>query len=267
MLDTSRDYTPADWDDLHRKLFQDSFDGEIGRYRSPYVFRGLPDSRYELLTSLMRLNGNYASLEKPIIRNFKKYADATISRAEPNWNWLSIAQHHGLPTRLLDWTYSPYVALHFATEDIHRYDADGVLWCVRFIDSRKYLPSALKRQYDREKIVGSSVEVLNKVCPDFDSFEAMKEDEDFVAFFEPPSIDSRIINQYALFSVLSTNEKAMNDWLNEHEELYYRIIIPAEMKWEIRDKLDQVNISERVIYPGLDGLCRWLTRWYYTKAT
>jgi hypothetical protein len=54
----------------------------------------------------------------------------------------------------------------------------------------------------------------------------------------------------------------MNDWLNDHEELYFRIIIPASLKWEVRDKLDQSNITERMIYPGLDGLSRWLKRWY-----
>jgi hypothetical protein len=61
---------------------------------------------------------------------------------------------------------------------------------------------------------------------------------------------------------MSDPEILMNDWLNDHEELYFRLIIPAELKWEVRDKLDQSNITERMIYPGLDGLSRWLSRWY-----
>src|SRR5207253_3555315 len=87
----------------------------------------------------------------------------------------------------------------------------------------------------------------------------------FVVFLEPPSLDPRIVNQFALFSLMSSPQASLDDWLARHPALAKRILIPAALKWEIRDKLDQANINERVLFPGLDGLSRWLTRYYWPK--
>ena len=86
-----------------------------------------------------------------------------------------------------------------------------------------------------------------------------------VVFFEPPSLDERIINQFALFSLLSDPNLKFDEWLQKHPDLYRKLVIPAELKWEVRDKLDQANITERVLFPGLDGLSMWLMR-YYSSA-
>jgi hypothetical protein len=101
------------------------------------------------------------------------------------------------------------------------------------------------------------------VAHSLEEFDALG--KDFVVFFEPPSLDERIVNQFALFSLPSDERLSLRDLLERRENAYRRIIIPAELKWEIRDKLDQANITERVLFPGLDGLSQWLKRYFTTR--
>jgi hypothetical protein len=225
------------------------------------VYRGLSNSQYDLKTSLIRLGGEYSTLEKHLLRNFRKYAHKNQHTGNSLWNWLALAQHHGLPTRLLDWTYSPFIALHFATANIEKYNFDGVIWCLSYVKTNSFLPERLMKELKQE---GSNVftpELLDEVCPKLNSLRKLQ-DNPYILFLEPPSLDERIVNQHALFSMMSDNKSVQSDWLQQHPELYFRIIIPAELKWEIRDKLDQVNITERVLFPGLEGLSKWLTRHY-----
>ncbi len=262
-MKTSKDITVNNWQELQTALFQDSWDKNINRYRSSYVYRGLWNSNYDLKTSLIRLGGAYDQLEPHLLRNFRKYAYNNSSPGNSVWNWLAVAQHHGLPTRLLDWTYSPYVALHFATANISNYNHDAAVWCVNYVKSTKYLPKILKDAIDEE---GSNVftpDVLEPVCASLKELAGFQED-DFVMFLEPPSLDGRIVHQFALFSMMSKPQAVLSEWLANHPDLFFRIIIPGRMKWEIRDKLDQANITERVLFPGLAGLSQWLKRHYTT---
>jgi hypothetical protein len=252
------------WAEVQSALFDHSWNETINRFRSSYVYRGSWSKEFDLSTSLTRLGSRYHELEPHILRNFRKYAYSNSSPGDSIWNWLAVAQHHGLPTRLLDWTYSPYVALHFATDDLSKYDEDGVIWCVDYVKSNELLPLKLKTAIKEE---GSNVftpELLHPVCSSLKEL-ALLQDEEFVVFLEPPSLDARIVHQYALFSLMSKAQANMSTWLEEHPELYFRVIIPAGLKWEIRDKLDQANITERVLFPGLSGLSHWLKRHYTHK--
>ncbi|MEL6537273.1 MAG: FRG domain-containing protein [Bacteroidota bacterium] len=261
MAFNGKDVRPESWTELQELLFQDTWDEKIARYRSPFVYRGLGDASYPLLTSLMRLSGPFEVLEHHLLRNFKKYAHRNAVPGDNIWNWLAVAQHHGLPTRLLDWTHSPYVALHFATAKLQKFDRDGVIWCLNYAQNKEYLPPRFKRVMDVEGTNIFTVDMLSEVCNSLRELDEVQ-NEDFLVFFEPPSLDERIVSQHALFTMLSNNTASLDDYLKAHPDLYFRIIIPAELKWEIRDKLDQANINERVLFPGLDGLSSWLKRHY-----
>lgn len=253
------------WAELQEELFTDAWNEELGRFRSRFAFRGLSDAGYHLETTLMRLGGDYVSLEHHLLRNFKKYARRTVVEQDSVWNWLSVAQHYGLPTRLLDWTYSPYVALHFATANLERFDTDGAIWAVNYLKAHQLLPQNLRDKLDAEGANVFTVEMLSEAVPSLPELGQTKP-HDYCIFLEPPSIDDRITNQFGFFSVMPDPACALDSWLNLHPHLWRRIIIPAELKWEIRDKLDQANITERVLFPGLDGLSCWLKRQYSPKS-
>jgi hypothetical protein len=256
----------SSWSQLLDVLYADSWKGDLGRFRSNFAFRGLENPKEEFLTGLMRLGRKCGELEGHLLRNFRKYAYRDAVPLDSIWNWLALAQHHGLPTRLMDWTFSPFVALHFVTEHAADFDEDGIVWCVDFIAAKRYLPKPLERELAREGANVFTAEMLNRMAPSLEKFEAFAS-RPFLAFFEPPSLDQRIVNQFALFSLLSDSQASPREWMERHSELMRRIIIPSQLKWEVRDKLDQANITERVLYPGLDGLSRWLRRQYIQVAS
>jgi len=261
-----QDVRVSNWTELNRELFANTWNEAIRRFRSNFVYRGMADASADLRTGLMKLGGNVREIEFHVLRNFKKYALREAVPELSEWNWLALAQHHGVPTRLLDWSYSPYVALHFATDETHCYDLDGVIWAVDYVQVHKLLPDSLRHVLADERSNAFTVEMLQRAVPSLAALEKQC-DHDFAVFLEPPSLDERIVNQFSIFSMMSSPLARLDEWLKiEHSDLVRRILIPAELKWEARDKLDQANITERVLFPGLDGLARWLKRHYTPRV-
>jgi len=129
-----------------------------------------------------------------------------------------------------------------------------------FVKANKRLPSRLRRLLAHEGSDTVTIDMLT-AFRSLAEFDRLARDP-FVVFVEPPAIDRRILNQHALFSLMSSPTATLDDWLAAHPGLYRRVTVPASLKWEIRDKLDQANVNERVLFLGLDGLSRWLTRYY-----
>jgi FRG domain len=272
-----REVTCTRWDELMGELFADSLDQQLDRYRSPYVFRGLSDYSYTLQSSLNRLDhppDKIRAIEQRLVDSFRKYAYGEFDPAASNWHWISLAQHHGLPTRLLDWSYSPFVALHFATSDHSLMNQHGVVWCIDRWAIQEWLPPDLRDGLKKLKIGVFPIELLANEFPTFDKFDDPDRFRDFMIFFEPPALDGRIVNQGALFSFLSRPDLDLDDWLaristenDSGRPLCKKIKLAKELKWEVRDKLDAANLQERVLFPGLDGLSAWLKRWYTPKRS
>jgi len=252
------------WCQLQDELFEGAWDAGLGRFRSNFAFRGLSEAGYRLETTLFRMGGDYIHLEKHLLRNFRKYAYRTGINPHSIWHWLSVAQHHGLPTRLLDWTHSPLCAMHFATANIEKFNLDGAIWMVDYVKVHQRLPDTLKRQLSIEGANVFTAEMISDAVNSLDELSQMAANP-FAIFFEPPSMDDRIVNQFALFSMMTDPTARVDDWLASFPGCWRQIIIPTALKWEIRDKLDQANITERVLFPGLDGLSQWLTRHYSPK--
>ena len=215
----------SSWDELNERLFEGSWKPSLGRFRSSFAFRGQPDAANDLRSSLVRLGGGF-ELESHLLRNFRKYAQRQAVPGDSVWNWLAVAQHHGLPTRLIDWTYSPYVALHFATADVERFDRDGVVWCVNFGQTNTLLPGRLRQVLAEEGPDVSTAEMLGRASATLHEFDRLSE-RPFVAFFEPPSLDDRIVVQFALFALVSSPRLPLEAWLAEHPGAARRVIVPS----------------------------------------
>lgn len=250
-------------------ISEQQYEGKIDRYRSSYLYRGMPNTDFHLATSLCR-NCKYKGyeLEKSILRNFTKYASIEAPDLMGSvWSQLIIGQHHGLPTRLLDWTYSPLIGLHFATSGEpfpEMQENNCVVWAIDIKEINGLLPRKYKNKMREECAYLFTVEMLNEVTQSLEEYDDDMENNAMI-LLEPPSIDQRIINQYSYFSIIPREISDIESFLNSKTEHTIKYVIDRSVKWRIRDMLDQLNVNERIIYPGLDGLSSWIKRHYYVK--
>ena len=256
-------------DGIKDLMFEQQRNQESGRYRSAFFYRGLPDTNFDLSTSLQRNCGDKAKdLEIPLLENFIKYVsieDPTID--ESIWKAMIVGQHHGLPTRLLDWTHSPLVALHFANSESNLADLDQRECAVWRIDARELsqkLPHKYKDALQKKRTFMFSVKLLSEVTNSIEEYDRDMASDSLVTI-EPPSIDQRIVNQYSFFTILPTGISNLEQYLNEHTDNTVKFVIDRNLRWDLRDLLDQLNMNERTVYPGKDGIAKWLARHYYVK--
>jgi FRG domain len=241
-------------------------DPATGRRRDAGVYRGSGDARWPMLTSLDRLGGVHPphtkrGLEEHILRNFIRYSRAHLPQPPANeWELLVTAQHHGLPTRLLDWSYSPLVALHFATRHVER-GCDCAIWRLDWQRVHRCFgfPELALLIEDLEDLFGKG----GRFNP-WALFSGDFRDRSFACLLEPPSLDARIVTQSAAFTLCSDTSQPFERFLEQHglADALTKLVVPAAESARLRDQLDLVGIDERRLFPDLDGLAAQLRRYY-----
>ncbi len=222
-------------------------DGQIRLYRGQQKDWPL-DSKLLRLAYIHRFTDDIYIKEKRMFLEFKsKYDEYQTTKKRLNdWEILSLGQHYGLPTRLLDWSKNPLIALWFAFEE--------------------NIPDNRKNGY---RIVWGMV-VENEAIIDPDKDKIFNQNGT-IKIYRPNQIDARIKNQESWFSTQGFSFFGTGgDGLPHFPETYtlsklegfqfglhlVKIKIPENARHEILSNLNEIGINHTKVYPGLSGLCR-----------
>jgi hypothetical protein len=245
-------------------------DPVTGRRRDSGVYRGSGHADWPLLTSLDRLGGvnpphTKCNLEEHILRNFVRYSRPHFPNARDEWELLVAAQHHGLPTRLLDWSYSPLVAAHFATLARRgRHDeTDRAVWRLDWQRVHRHFGFPEIALFTDDLRGLSSHEKDRRFTP-WELIAAEKKLKPFAVLLEPPTLDTRIAAQSAVFTLSTDTTKPFDAFLAEHGLLdtLTKYLIEASDVSLVRDQLDMATVDERRLFPDLDGVAERMRRYY-----
>ena len=253
--------------------------------------------RYSFLKN--KTMGDLSEYEEDVLEVFKNHVRGhNVLEAKNPWEYLALAQHHGLPTRFMDWTTNPLVALYFATRNTS-YDDDG-----KPVDSAVYVlisnpksltavEKELKKQKDKEKedqnkrnVVDLTQESILGVKQEEDPYAAygLGEATATVAIENDDEYSERQKNAEKLDETTYTSPLYLSENivyypphispriraqdgvllacfnpLSEIEEKdYIEIIIKAESHKEIRQQLNKCGIYDKQLFPDVDGLTKWL---------
>ena len=178
--------------------------------------------------------------ERRAHNEFKKAALPYIDRVPASdIEWMALAQHHGLPTRLLDWTDSVLIAAFFAVEKTGTFgntqDGGAVIYCVRGLDE------------------------IDEATEGSDGLFSLSS----VKLYLPPHISPRMTVQRSVFTV---HPSPTQDFSHPNLE---RWVIERDACWPIKRSLNAAGVTYSSLFPDLDGICRqigWLYKWgFFSK--
>jgi hypothetical protein len=249
-----------------------------------FFYRGQVNVGWGLESSLFRELKKKENLQRcfEIERDAKKefssqvrlHIDSSALPEKPDdWlEWWALMQHYRAPTRLLDWTASPYVAAYFAVESSD--EADGLIWVLNdwaLGDRMKERYSADWNEWDRLPRPPNN---WSNVAKSFKSERFFDEDANSqIFFFQPDRRSLRVVAQQGWLSTSlrldAAYETHIANWFDEHKHKpenqakwdtepwkYWncRLVIPKEVKREFLRRLQTMNITASALFPGIDGL-------------
>lgn len=263
--------------------------------KNDWVFRGLTDSRWKLESTLERaaldrLNVHPSKLnhvERGLVRDFQRkahhYAPSHELPGEDDYlGWLALMRHHTAPSRLMDWTYSFWVAVHFAILDSSpvkevprkgKGKKDAVWPVVWALDICNLKDEVERNVPEIKKLRRKNKKAKKRNDHDFDAFkdfdlvkriimpgEASKS-IDAVYPLNPYRLNARLYHQNGLFLVPCNVRRTFQENLcaiPRVEKCFTKVVIEPRRKLilEVVDHLRRMNISEATLFPGLDGFAR-----------
>lgn len=190
-----------------------------------WLFRGLTSTKHLLVPKIGRREtheprrGYTKEAEIWLYEEFKRLALAYIQRLPTtDWEWLALAQHHGLPTRLLDWTHSPLVAAYFAVE----------------------------KEGKRGDAVIYACEITRVIQPSYAKFGPFTVPDD--RRFDPPSVSPRIIAQAATFTIHRSPTQPFSPTGLD------KIVIDKRWCGGLKGTLNNLGINRAALFPDMDGV-------------
>jgi FRG domain len=171
-----------------------------------------------------------------------------IPEEDHSFQWLALMQHHGAPTRLLDFTWSPYVAAFFALE---RATNDAALWAL--------FPPGLSNTMIRTIRASQKVEA-DEIGPwvtgNYEKY-FLPNDRRIVIIGEPHRMNQRLIAQAGTFVMPGVLNSPVEE-LAPANAITKFTLITAKIRKQAMAELYSMNINNATLFPGLDGLARSL---------
>ncbi len=219
-------------------------------------YRGMEDVKYKLLPQFYRLKHSITLTEEAdTLAQFARKAKAFISdysRFNPI-DWYFLMQHHGFPTRLLDWTSGSLIALYFAVRN-KEISSNRCVYIINPCDLNKRIKQ--NRIFCADEISVEDYQQIVKFAPN--NTIPNNTIPNLPIAIEPPYIDKRIFSQKSCFTIHGSQKEPLEDILITEKMNIAKIVVPNRITIEIKEELMYSGITESMIFPDLEGLSKEL---------